>query len=78
MVHWMSLPLQNNPPSFYCYWSFGVFVCFSYFNIFKSFGVFSVFGKHGKLPVFTGFHDLMARGSNGKRASFHGIEVGSK
>ena len=55
-----------------------MFVYFSYFNIFKSFGVFSVFGKHGKLPVFTGFHDLMARVSNGKRASFHGIEVGSK
>jgi len=51
---------------------------FSYFNIFKSFGVFSVFGKHGKLPVFTGFHDLMAQMSNGKRASFHGIEVDSK
>jgi hypothetical protein len=48
-----------------CYWSFVVFVCFSYFNVFKSFGIFSVFGKHGKLPVFTGFHDLMAWVSNG-------------
>jgi len=77
MVHWMSLPLQYNTlVSFY--WSFGVFMYFSYFNIFNSFGIFSVFGKHGKLPVFTGFHDLMARVSNGKRASSHGIEVGSK
>jgi hypothetical protein len=59
-------------------WYFGVFVYVSVFNIFKSFGIFGVFGKHGKLPVFTGFHDLMARVSNGKRASFHGIEVGSK
>jgi len=60
------------------YWYLGVFVYVSDFNVFNSFGIFSVFGKHGKLPVFTGFHDFMARVSDGKRGSFHGIEVGSK